>query len=360
MANFPTSPSVGDQFSTSKVTYRWNGSAWDVVEGVKQGTIQDDGSPVGNLQFTEGSEPDETTGASTVYATTGGMFVKDSSGSVSAISAGADYVASKVELETTTSTPSAIASTGQLVHWDRSGEASADANVKLLVPDGAMTDSTSNHTLTAYGAMNDSATTKFSSSGSIWFDGVNDYVSIPDSDDWNFGSGDFTLEAWVYFILPNMSAAVLNQSNGGASSNSSFCMWMDTSGIGIYVSDGSGWDYSQINTTSKSAGQWYHIAAVRYGTSLKMYVNGAATGTTTLSSGFTLGNSTLDFQIGTQAGAGFFKGYMEDIRVTKGEAKYTADFDVPTENLTATGGAETSGLYYVAPDGTTALIQGDS
>tara|TARA_Y100000385_G_C12637230_1_gene443850 strand:+ start:428 stop:583 length:156 start_codon:yes stop_codon:yes gene_type:complete len=51
---------------------------------------------------------------------------------------------------------------------------------------------------------------------------------------------------------------------------------------------------------------------------------------------------------------------VEDIRVTKGEAKYTADFDVPTENLTNTGGAETSGLYYVAPDGTTALIQGDS
>ena len=71
-------------------------------------------------------------------------------------------------------------------------------------------------------------------------------------------------------------------------------------------------------------------------------------------------NKTLDFQIGTQAGAGYFKGYVEDIRVTKGEAKYTADFDVPTENLTNTGGAETSGLYYVAPDGTTALIQGDS
>jgi len=39
MANFPTSPSVGEQFTTSKVTYRWNGSAWDILEGVKQGII---------------------------------------------------------------------------------------------------------------------------------------------------------------------------------------------------------------------------------------------------------------------------------------------------------------------------------
>ena len=39
MANFPTSPAVGEQFSTSKVTYRWNGSAWDIVEGVKQGIV---------------------------------------------------------------------------------------------------------------------------------------------------------------------------------------------------------------------------------------------------------------------------------------------------------------------------------
>ena len=82
MANFPTSPSVGEQFSTSKVTYRWNGSAWDIVEGVKQGTIQDDGSAVGSLQFAEGSEPATVASSSSVYATSTGMFVKNSSGAV--------------------------------------------------------------------------------------------------------------------------------------------------------------------------------------------------------------------------------------------------------------------------------------
>ena len=63
-----------------------------------------------------------------------------------------------------------------------------------------------------------------------------------------------------------------------------------------------------------------------------------------------------------------YTGYATDIKrrmrqhngEIKGGAKYTADFDVPTENLTTTSGAETSGLYYVAPDGTKTLIQGDS
>jgi len=319
--------------------------------------------PVGSLQFTEGSEPATVANSSSVYATSSGMFVKNSSGTVSPLVAGASATATSVELTTVTSAPSGIASTGQMVHWDRSAEATPDTNVKLLVADGAMTDSTSNsHTLTAYGAMNDAATTKFSSSGSIWFDGSNDYVTIPDSDDWNFGSGDFTVECWLYFINPNAGAGVVNQSNPGASSDSSWIIWMDASGIGMYLSDGSGWDYSQINTTAKSAGQWYHVAAVRNGTSLKMYVNGTATGETTLPGGWSVGNSSRVLELGTQANqAGYyFKGYMEDLRITKGTAKYTADFSVPTENLTATTMGGTSGLYFVDADGNASLIKEDS
>lgn len=138
MANFPTSPAIGEQFSTSKVTYRWNGSAWDIVEGVKQGTIEDNGSPVGRLEFTEGSEPNATAGASTLYATSSGMFVKNSSGTVSPLVAGASATATNVELTTVTSTPSAIASTGQIVHWDRSGEGQT-SGLYYIAPDGTAT-----------------------------------------------------------------------------------------------------------------------------------------------------------------------------------------------------------------------------
>ena len=139
MANFPTSPAVGEQFSTSKVTYRWNGSAWDIVEGVKQGTIQDNGSAVRSLQFAEGSEPDTVANSSSVYATSSGMFVKNSSGSVTALTANATLTTpTAVELATVTNTPSAIASTGQMVHWDRSGEGQT-SGLYYIAPDGTAT-----------------------------------------------------------------------------------------------------------------------------------------------------------------------------------------------------------------------------
>jgi hypothetical protein len=136
MANFPTSPSTGDQFSTSKVTYRWNGSAWDILEGVKQGTIQDDSSAVGSLEFAEGAEPATTANASTIYATTGGMYVKNSSGSITALTADAALGSA---LTTVTSEPATIASTGQMVHWDRSGEVGQTSGLYYVAPDGTKT-----------------------------------------------------------------------------------------------------------------------------------------------------------------------------------------------------------------------------
>jgi hypothetical protein len=136
MANFPTSPSTGDQFSTSKVTYRWNGSAWDILEGVKQGTIQDNGSAVGSLEFAEGAAPATVANASTIYATTGGMYVKNSSGSITALTADAALGSA---LTTVTSEPATIASTGQMVHWDRSGEVGQTSGLYYVAPDGTKT-----------------------------------------------------------------------------------------------------------------------------------------------------------------------------------------------------------------------------
>jgi len=356
MANFPTSPTVGEQFSTSKVTYRWNGSAWDIVEGVKQGTIQDNGSPVGSLQFTEGNEPDTVANSSSIYATSSGMFVKNSSGTVSPLIAGASATTTSVELPTITSAPSGIDSTGQMVHWDRSGESTPDGNVKLLLTGDTSTDgSQSSHSISYNGSTTTSTEQAKYGSKSIKFSGST--VSIADSEDWNFGSGDWTAECWVY-LNGTGGQGIINQSNPGASSNSSMIIWLDGT-VGIYVSSGAGWTYNNINSNSLSSGQWIHLAAVRYGTSLKMYVNGTATSDTTLPSNWSLGNSSLAFELGAQAGGSPLSGYMDDVRITKA-AQYTGNFTPPTAQLTASTAGGTSGLYYVAPDGTATLIKEDS
>ena len=56
----------------------------------------------------------------------------------------------------------------------------------------------SNHTVTASGNVTHSTTESKFSGGSIYLDGTGDYLSVADSSDWAFGTGDFTMDMWVY------------------------------------------------------------------------------------------------------------------------------------------------------------------
>jgi len=58
--------------------------------------------------------------------------------------------------------------------------------------------SPSRHAITTSGNTTHSTTQSKFDGGSIYFDGTGDYLSIPDSADWSFGSGDFTVDAWIY------------------------------------------------------------------------------------------------------------------------------------------------------------------
>ena len=86
--------------------------------------------------------------------------------------------------------------------WKKNG--GNDSNINLLLHgDGSgtlITDSSSRkHTVTsANGTTQSTAQSKFGGS-SIYFDGIDDFLTIPDSDDWNFGSGAFTIDFWMKF-----------------------------------------------------------------------------------------------------------------------------------------------------------------
>ena len=221
--------------------------------------------------------------------------------------------------------------------YDRAGVDSAD--VKLLIHGNVGSgqnfadSSLSNHTITANGDVTHSTTQSKFSGGSIYFDG-SDSLSVPDSADWNIGSGDFTMDAWVYFNdVTNI--AIHNQSNGGAGSDSAFIVWISGgSTASIYLSDGSGWDYNNINSATLSTGQWYHLAAVRHGDSLRMYVDGVSTSATSLSSGWTVGDSSRVLQIGEQDGSQYMDGYLDEVRFIKGVALWTQNFTPPARRDT--------------------------
>jgi len=180
---------------------------------------------------------------------------------------------------------------------------SGDTHTKLLIHsdthDGSTTftdASGSGHTVTTTGDPTHETEQKKFGTSSLYFDG-NDELHIADHADWNLGSGDFTIECWVKTSSSNVG--ILNQSNGSAASNSSFIIWLGGDGKpGIYLTKDTGWDGNNISTTVVNDNNWHHLAAIRYGNSLRMYVDGVSSSSTTLSS-FTVPDSSRVFDVGS-------------------------------------------------------------
>jgi len=189
---------------------------------------------------------------------------------------------------------------------------------------------------TPSGVAGGSALTKITD-GAVSFDGNGDYLSLADSDDWNFGSGDWTIEFYgnTKATTNGELTTVVTQSLYGASSDTSFYV-----GMGSYVSCwlSSGTNYQvQLNTSGVvvNDGNWHHIACVRNGTNIIIFVDGKNVANTTVSAEYTLGNSTQLLGIGSQNNNYFFPGFISNLRIIKGTALYTSDFTPPTRALTA-------------------------
>ena len=215
--------------------------------------------------------------------------------------------------------------------------------VKLLLPfDGSngatsTTDSSNtNNSVTFVGtAQLSTAQSKFGGS-SLLLDGNSDYVYVANSDLGTTSTESFTIEFWTYLIGGTDSQVNFYSDYSGASNGISF---EKTTGNVLKVWNG---DSARITgTTTISTGQWYHMALSGTSGSYKLFLNGTQEGSTS-SNGFTAG--TTNKYIGTFYWAGLggavrlLNGYIEDFRITKGEARYTSNFTPPTSaHLTSAG-----------------------
>tara|TARA_B100000212_G_C27329137_1_gene513753 strand:- start:79 stop:1188 length:1110 start_codon:yes stop_codon:yes gene_type:complete len=215
--------------------------------------------------------------------------------------------------------------------------------VKLLLPfDGSngatsTTDSSNtNNSVTFVGtAQLSTAQSKFGGS-SLLLDGDSDYIYVANSDLGTTSTESFTIEFWTYLIGGAGSQVNFYSEYNGASNGISF---EKTSGNVLKVWNG---DSARITgTTTISTGQWYHMALSGTSGSYKLFLNGTQEGSTS-SNGFTAG--TTNKYIGTFYWAGLggavrlLNGYIEDFRITKGEARYTSNFTPPTSaHLTSAG-----------------------
>jgi len=169
----------------------------------------------------------------------------------------------------------------------------------------------------------------------IDFDGSGDYLSVPTSTDFDFGSGNFTVECWVKGTT-NSDAGFVNISNASAGSNSAWILYQYQGKIWFGITENTGWDHSQGGTISLIDGDWHHIAATREGNTFKMWVDGVFDGSFDYSG--SIPTSTRPLEIATQNGSYLYTGQISNVRVIKGTAVYTSNFTVPTEPLTEIGG----------------------
>ena len=176
---------------------------------------------------------------------------------------------------------------------------------------------------------------------SVVFDGSNDKVSIPDSTDFEFGSGDFTVEAWV---------KQSNSAGAGADSHTIVNKWDNTSNAKewiLRIDDGTGsnklqWlqttdgNSNQITTGSTviHVGQWYHVAVVGHSGTIKLFVNGIQQASTATQGTINSYSNPLIFGYNESSNGQWMDGSISNCRIVKGTAVYTSSFKPPTEPLT--------------------------
>lgn len=159
---------------------------------------------------------------------------------------------------------------------------------------------------------------KMFGTGSGLFDGAG-YLSVPSHADFAFGTGDFTVEAWVMFS--GLSGV---QTIAEVKVNGSWAFFYTANTLRFsrrWVAD----DISRSWTPS--TGVWYHLAATRSGSTNRLFVNGSQLGTTaTAASNF--GQGSLCIGASNEA-QDYLNGRVDDFRITKGVARYTANFTPP-------------------------------
>jgi len=163
---------------------------------------------------------------------------------------------------------------------------------------------------------------------SAYFDGTGDYLTIPSNTALDFGTGSFTIEFWAYFNALSSSRMLAERWTTG-NANSWQLYWRST-GTSLTFLVGSSTIVLQDPSGSRiTTNQWYHVAVARSGSTNRMFIDGTQVASATNSS--SLSNS-LPFAIGTQISTGTnnFNGYIDEFRITKGFARYTASFTPPT------------------------------
>jgi hypothetical protein len=241
--------------------------------------------------------------------------------------------------------------------------------VLLMDMNGNITDSSSvGRIFAAEGTAAVSTTQQKFGTHSLSLDGNSDRLSTPNSLDFDFAAGNFTIECWIRInalYTSGLYGGICNQVRD-FSSTTPKQGWLidvtDANKVQMYAADNRSdalgtWHQYGVSTTTLVIDTWYHVAITRSGTDIHLFINGALEDTTAIGAVTLVRERWNDFLIGDydHSGGGtghrYFNGYIDGLRITKGVARYTSTFTLPTvevgkELLTRTGVQQTTDNKY--------------
>lgn len=195
----------------------------------------------------------------------------------------------------------------------------------LLMQNAGIFDNTGKNNLETVGnAQIDTATKKYGT-GSMEFDGTGDYLFAPASSLFDCTSGEYTIEFWVNFSVYSGSGVyVLFGFNGKATTGSWHILL--SSGVLYFQQRGSGTNQISYSWTP-STGTWYHIAVSR-DTTTRLFIDGVVVGSNANNPPASPAQNGVN--IGGASDGYYINGLIDDLRITKGVARYTTTFTPPT------------------------------
>jgi hypothetical protein len=163
---------------------------------------------------------------------------------------------------------------------------------------------------------------------SLALDGVGDYITCATQSDFAFGTGAFCLEAWIYNTnQPAANQVIFDLRTANPQVVPTFYINATTNTLRLAVNGSAVID--SVSTIPLNT--WTHIALAKSGSSTKMFINGTQVGTTYAdTNNYIQGALTIGARFD---GTTPFFGYIDDVRISKGVARYTTTFTPPTSQL---------------------------
>jgi len=168
----------------------------------------------------------------------------------------------------------------------------------------------------------------------IYFDGSGDKIETGSDADFDFGTGDFTIECWFNPSGVSGSSSVWEPllASNNYTTNGSWVLYQQYDDIYWRGYDG-GTHANLIVSSVLEANKWYHVAVTRESGTLKIYLNGEEVGSSSSFSSYDFDQSS-NLRIGWSYSSYYYKGYMYDVRVVNGTA-ITPPSGGPTSKLEA-------------------------